>query len=243
MIIMNLFRKFQKTFFILFLFGLSFNGLALGEFLPCAENSSCEIDGKVGIGTNNLSTGRLVVKQSSDGRDQGVSIVDSTGITRSLRLWIKGANSIIDSGGTGTGNLILNAGGGKIGIGTTTPNHKLTVKGTIHAKEIIVDTNVADYVFNDNYKLKSLKETEEFIKENNHLPGIPSDKDVKLNGVSLGAMQEKLLVKIEELTLHLIKLNKENIELQRKIIKMEDTIAKLNRIYLESKRPTGNALF
>jgi hypothetical protein len=53
----------------------------------------------------------------------------------------------------------------------------------------------------------SLKETEEFIKLNKHLPGIPSEKEVMENGINVGEMNALLLQKIEELTLYLIMQN------------------------------------
>jgi len=97
---------------------------------------------------------------------------------------------------------------GNVGIGTATPNAKLTVNGNIRAKEIKVETaNWPDYVFAKDYQLPSLKETEQHIKEKGHLPGIPSAEEVKTNGVNLGEMNAKLLKKIEELTLILIQLN------------------------------------
>jgi hypothetical protein len=54
-----------------------------------------------------------------------------------------------------------------------------------------------------------LQETEQFIKENHHLPEIPSAAEVERDGVYLGEMNAKLLKKIEELTLHLIEKDKE----------------------------------
>jgi hypothetical protein len=97
---------------------------------------------------------------------------------------------------------------GNVGIGTTNPTHTLTVSGTIRAKEIIVESNWADYIFADDYQLQSLDTVEQHIKTHKHLPGIPSAQEVSANGVSLGEMQTLLLAKIEELTLHQIELNK-----------------------------------
>lgn len=97
---------------------------------------------------------------------------------------------------------------GNVGVGTTTPLHKLAVNGAIRAKEVIVDTGWSDYVFADDYRLAPLAEVEAHIKSEKHLPGIPSAKDVAEQGVSLGEMQAKLLAKIEELTLHQIALEK-----------------------------------
>lgn len=93
---------------------------------------------------------------------------------------------------------------GNVGIGTTTPTHKLAVNGAIRAKEVIVDTGWSDYVFADDYRLAPLAEVESRIKAERHLPGIPSAAEVAEHGVSMGEMQSKLLAKIEELTLHVI---------------------------------------
>jgi hypothetical protein len=94
---------------------------------------------------------------------------------------------------------------GNIGIGTTIPSEKLSVNGKIRAQEIKVEnTNWPDYVFDETYQLTTLQETEKYIKEEGHLPGIPSAAEVKANGIDLGEMNAKLLQKIEELTLHLI---------------------------------------
>jgi hypothetical protein len=116
---------------------------------------------------------------------------------------------------------------GNIGIGITDPNEKLAVKGKIRAQEIKVEaTNWPDYVFAKDYRLPSLRETEQHIKDKGHLPGIPSAEEVKANGVDLGEMNAKLLQKIEELTLHLIKLEKNN-DKQQVIIEQQQTDIKL----------------
>jgi hypothetical protein len=93
---------------------------------------------------------------------------------------------------------------GNVGIGTTGSSHKLDVNGTIRAKEVKVETGWADFVFADDYKLPSLNEVKSHINENQHLPGMPTEAEVKENGVNLGEMQTKLLQKIEELTLYTI---------------------------------------
>ncbi|WP_282159859.1 tail fiber protein [Ulvibacterium marinum] len=97
---------------------------------------------------------------------------------------------------------------GNVGIGTTSPDDKLTVKGRIHAEEVKVDLSVPgpDYVFEEGYDLKSLEEVREHIQEKGHLPNIPSAQEMEENGVELGIMNMKLLEKIEELTLYQIQL-------------------------------------
>lgn len=116
---------------------------------------------------------------------------------------------------------------GKVGIGKVeTGTHKLAVDGTIGAREIVVEIgDWSDFVFKPDYELKDLEEVESFINENNHLPDIPSEKEVLENGIRLGEMDAKLLQKIEELTLYMIEQNKK-IEAQNKRF---DAIEKENR--------------
>jgi predicted ribosome quality control (RQC) complex YloA/Tae2 family protein len=66
-----------------------------------------------------------------------------------------------------------------------------------------------DYVFNADYQLLNLNEVENYIKENKHLPDIPSAAEVQKNGYTLHEMNVKLLQKVEELTLYAIEQNKE----------------------------------
>jgi hypothetical protein len=82
----------------------------------------------------------------------------------------------------------------------------------------------ADFVFEDNYILKDLYEVENFILTNKHLPDIPSEKELKKEGLDLPIMDAKLLQKIEELTLYLIEQNKQIQKMQQKIIQLESKI-------------------
>jgi hypothetical protein len=105
---------------------------------------------------------------------------------------------------------------GKVGIGTTTPDQLLTVKGIIHSQEVRVDLTVPgpDYVFEKNYSLPALKEVKDYIDQHKHLPEVPSAIQMEKNGVQLGEMNMLLLKKVEELTLYVIEQNKK-IELQQ----------------------------
>ncbi|RDY61493.1 tail fiber protein [Flagellimonas nanhaiensis] len=105
---------------------------------------------------------------------------------------------------------------GNVGIGTTNPDMKLTVKGKIHAEEVKIDLNVPapDYVFDNDYDLITLEQVENFIAKNNHLPEIPSAKEFEENGILQAEMDMKLLKKIEELTLYTLQQQKEIEELK-----------------------------
>jgi hypothetical protein len=135
-----------------------------------------------------------------------------------------GANTLIN----GQGNSFFN--GGNLGIGTTNPDQKLTVNGKIHATEVIVDLAIpADYVFKPTYKLMPLHEVEQFVKTNSHLPEIPSATEITKNGLSMGEMQNKLLQKVEELTLYMISQQKTIDQQQAQIKELNDKLSKLNK--------------
>lgn len=119
---------------------------------------------------------------------------------------------------------------GMIGIGTSDPDQKLTVKGKIHTQEVLVDLNGAvapDYVFekyyqgqsalNSDYQMLDLKSLEAFLKQNHHLPEIPSAQKLKEDGLELKKMNLLLLQKIEELTLYTIEQQKQLDALQDQI--------------------------
>jgi len=148
------------------------------------------------------------------GNDIGTSmnyylLSDAPGKTPGLRLY----NGNYSSGT----HLVTFTSDGNVGIGTMFPTLKLEVNGKIRAKEIRVETGWGDYVFEPSYKLISLKELDEYIRTYKHLPDIPTEQDVKENGVELGDMVSKLLKKTEELTLYIIEQDKKIDELTKKI--------------------------
>lgn len=122
-------------------------------------------------------------------------------------------------------DLMTILGNGNVGIGTDLPKDKLSVYGNIRATEIKVENqNWPDYVFKPGYKIPTLPELENFIKENNHLPEIPPAQDVHSEGVNLGDLSAKMLKKIEELTLLLIEKDKQISEQARQIEEIKKKI-------------------
>ena len=124
---------------------------------------------------------------------------------------------------------------GNVGIGTTNPQQLLDVAGTIGRQGVIVSQPEPTTSSSPDYRLAPLAEVADYIKENHHLPDIPSAEEVQQKGASLGEMQSKLLAKVEELTLHMIEaderskrdeernksLEQQNRELQERIARLE----------------------
>jgi hypothetical protein len=105
---------------------------------------------------------------------------------------------------------------GRVRIGdvqTQYDGYKLFVEQGILTEKVKVAVKDSkdwyDNVFETDYKLMSLNKLEKFIKENKHLPDLPSTSEVMADGLDLGKMNGLLLKKVEELTLHMINMQKE----------------------------------
>lgn len=127
-------------------------------------------------------------------------------------------------GGAGSEALVVDLINQKVGIGVLAGQipaaYKLAVDGGIICEELRVRNSAAwpDYVFTDAHNLMSLKEVEQFIDQNGHLPGMPSAAEVEAaGGFQVGDMQRRLVEKVEELTLHTIEVNKRNDDLQAQL--------------------------
>ena len=95
-----------------------------------------------------------------------------------------------------------------VGQGILAERVRVAIQGTIYW---------ADFVFDEQYKLKPLHEVEQFVKSNKHLPGIQPAAAIAKEGYDVSVMDAKLLEKIEELTLYIIELNKKNEALEQKV--------------------------
>lgn len=181
-------------------------------------------NGKVGLGTT-APTAMLHLKNGG----QPEITLESSSRKWSLFTnegWMNGAFGLYNYN-TGTTSLYISS-SNNVGIGTTNPTQKLSVNGTIRAKEVIVETTGwSDYVFDDNYALQPIAEVEQHIKDHKHLPGIPSAREVAESGFGLGEMQAKLLAKIEELTLYVIDVKKDSNALKAENAALKARIAAL----------------
>jgi hypothetical protein len=177
--------------------------------------------GSVGIGMHPSADGRLHVAGRIIGQNDGVYASGDKGsiiMSAHTGYYNKPTLHSITSGGV-VNDLLINPAGGNVGIGTTTPDQKLTVKGIIHTEEVRVDMTFPgpDYVFESTYNLLPLSEVESYIKVNKHLPEVPSAKQMEEEGLNLKEMNLLLLKKVEELTLHLIEANRKIEQVSREI--------------------------
>lgn len=191
--------------------------------------------GNVGVGTTTPDTklhvaGSLKVVDGTQGTGK-VLTSDANGVAS----WQAAANSSqwITSGSTiyyGTGKVLIGD-PNLAGFKGTPGSYQLYVQGGILTEKVkaavATSNDWADYVFEENYKLKGLKEVEQFIKTNKHLPNVPSAQEVVKEGIDMAKMDAKLLEKIEELTLYVIELDKKNAEQEKHITELNNQIKAL----------------
>lgn len=219
-----------------------YSGTLLGVGPGSTTNSIIFYNNNIGIGTPaplyNLdvqgATGAITAARISGASSAALLIVNGTGTgTPKSGMQIASNNTPkgsfwyddhVDALLIGPGNLLNSIcfQNGFVGIGTNPrSNYMLDVAGRIRANEVVINTTGADFVFNNNYKLRSLGEVESYIKENKRLPDIAPATEMQTNGVGVSELQTKLLQKLEETTLYLIELKKENEKLKERIEKLE----------------------
>ncbi|MDZ7936012.1 MAG: hypothetical protein U5M51_13815 [Emticicia sp.] len=139
-----------------------------------------------------------------------------------------------DGNNTGAGWAITdgrlqNSNNGKVVIGTGINSFpgdfQLYVRGGIMTERVRVavanSDRWADYVFEKGYNLLSLKNVEKHINYHGHLPNMPSAEQMTKSGLDVLETSAKLLEKIEELTLYMIKANKQIEALEAKVSNLE----------------------
>lgn len=198
-------------------------------------------DGRMGIGYNGTSYGRVVNIGGT-----GVNFYTANEAAFGGAIFPTDTSLVIWSNSSSNNYLVFQPSWGNTGIGTYTPNAKLhlngamlignnsariatgyslSVVGKVIAEEVKVQLSASwpDYVFDEGYKLMPIEDLEKSIRQNKHLPNIPSAAEVTTaNGIQLGEMNRKLVEKVEELTLYIIQLKKENATLEGRLTKLEE---------------------
>lgn len=208
----------------------AYDDLGCGNGGLCAPRLALTDNGNLGVGTIS-PTSRLhiiqdenqigiLLQSNSAGWGSGMVFRNTSSSGKSYGFYSSqwGGFHVVDQ--TAGVDRMFIAPSGNIGIGTTTVNeagYRLFVETGIRTRKVKVDqTTWADFVFAPSYKLRPLQELKSFIQLNQHLPDVPSEKEVIENGQDLGEMNKILLQKIEELTLYVIELKEEVETLKKK---------------------------
>lgn len=220
-------------------------GYGLRMFSGGSEILTARNNGNVGIGTTNPQSKLQVTGDNSiisitpnqEGQNRAINFMASTTVNAkyaSIELNSTSGNLQFRSGSAGSGlgfstsfftdnieRMRINH-TGQVLIGTTTPylDYKLAVAGNVIADKVKVKKSTngtwPDFVFLPTYKLPTLTEVESFVKQNSHLPEIPSAAEIEKDGQDLGEMNRLLLKKVEELTLYIISQEKRIEKLEKK---------------------------
>ncbi len=144
-------------------------------------------------------------------------------------------NHLFIGNGTNTEFIIGDIANGKLGINTNTPQNALDVCGKIRGDEVIIENNWCDFVFYKNYKLPTLKEEAKHIEVKGHLIGFESEEE--MNGeIHIADVTKRQQVKIEEMILHLIQMEKENSKILNRLEQLEtENIELKNEIQILKK--------
>jgi hypothetical protein len=213
------------------------------EKLHVVGNSYFEGDkyiiGKVGIGTTSPAEKLHIVDpsmadlllQNTGGVECKFKLQATNGAGRILsnggvRIWMNSDNNF-----QGNYDFVIAKNGESDGAAGTVQLFKVNSDGVGYIKDLWVKNPSAsgvfpDYVFDKNYKLKTLSEVKSYIEKHKHLPNFPAAKEIEANeGISVSELVVLLTRQVEEHTLYLIKqqerieaIEAENRKLQLQII-------------------------
>ncbi|MBA4851020.1 hypothetical protein [Emticicia sp. BO119] len=198
------------------------NAIAIGSNAKVSSSNSMVLGGtgqyalNVGIGTQSPTAKLEIVSDASN-----TSGLKLTNLTNSSSI-SNSSDKVLSVDNTGNVILVSNTTNyfaNPVGIGAIpVQDYILSICGRARASDLVADPKWCDYVFEKDYKLMSVSQLEAYVKQNKHLPEIPTAKEVNENGVALGEMTSKLLLKVEELTLYIIAQEKRIMELERQLI-------------------------
>jgi hypothetical protein len=209
-------------------------------------------DGRMGIGYNGNSYGRILNVGGT-----GINFYTANEAAFGGAIFPTDTSLIIWSNSSANNFVVLQPSWGNTGIGTYTPNAKLhlngsmliggntarvatgyvlNVDGKIICEELKVQNSTAwpDYVFEKDYPMQDLHLLEKQVMKDKHLPGLPSANEIETGkGFEIGAVQQKLLEKLEELYRYTFEINRENISLKKEMAEMK---VQFNELRKEVKR-------
>jgi hypothetical protein len=229
------------------------NGIAIGANAQVTASNSLILGNGVNVGIGTSAPNNKLEIVSNTGNTSGLRLTNLKSnspvtITTTKYLTVDANGDVVLGSASGSGRITAddmnwivegshlknaNIGGVVIGPGVqnTPVGYRLYVSDGILTEKVKVAVKStddwSDRVFEDSYRLRTLSQVERFISKNKHLPGVPSAQEVVEKGVDVGQMQAKLLEKVEELTLYVIDLKKENEKLRKRSKELEYRINKV----------------
>ncbi|WP_428658469.1 hypothetical protein [Runella sp.] len=185
-----------------------------------------------GNGSNNVAIGARALETTTGSGNIAIGTQAGFNETGSNKLYIANSNTAnplikgdfstnwVKVNSKTTGYLAV----GDFDAGTPMPTpagYRLIVQDGILTEKLKValrtdGANWADYVFEPSYKLMPLDEVEKYTKAHKHLPNVPSADEITKEGIDVAKVSKMFMEKIEELTLHIIELDKKIKELEAK---------------------------
>ncbi len=210
------------------------NATAIGANATVTASNSVVLGNNVNVGIGTTAPANKLEVVAAAGQS-GLRLKGLAGMSGTLQVNAAGDVILVGAGArmaaaTDDANWTLNSNylynnsnGVVIGEGITSlpAGYKLFVSDGILTEKVKVAVkngeDWADRVFEDNYKMLSLAQTNQYIKENKHLPGVPSTQEMIEKGNDLHKTDVILLTKIEELYRHVIKIEQENQVLKKEL--------------------------
>jgi hypothetical protein len=218
--------------------------VGIGTLTPSNKltvSGNADFNGNVGIGNtvpnaplqfgNGVANRKIVLYQglNNDHQFYGLGV---NNLTFRYQVDTTAADHVFyaASSSTTSKELMRIKGNGNVTIGTATPGtgYMLTVAGKVICTELKVQLQpFPDYVFDKDYKLLTLAEVQAHINIYHRLPGMPAASEIESNGMEIGKMQGKVVEKVEEATLYILQLNKENEQLKQQLENVMQTLTAL----------------
>jgi hypothetical protein len=178
------------------------------------DNHNCAYRyGRVGVNTHNPMA-MMHIYQAPQAEPLWVSgttrITHTSNTQQNISFACDGSNGMIDfqdAQNNQNGRLLINTHSNR----GTVFGGDVSIQGVVNSCKVVVEASSwCDYVFDETYKPMPLEEIEKFVKQNKHLPEVPPASEIENKKVDLFAMQQIQMKKIEELTLYMIEIKKEN---------------------------------
>jgi uncharacterized small protein (DUF1192 family) len=183
------------------------SSIADGDWTISGANVYRE-SGDVAIGTTTPGAA-LHIKQVGTAIGDGIRLETSSTTAEDWYMFMD-ANDDFVFRNDASNYLTIQKNTGNVAIGTTfATGYRLSIDGKLATEEVLIDISTAwpDYVFAEDYDLRTIDELAKHIEEKKHLPGIPSAKEVEENGILAGDMHKRTMEKVEELSLYIIELH------------------------------------